>query len=105
VRLCEQPGLVLGHPNNTQRLFLNPDRIGTPKPSSECVVVQLSFGFLTVLLLNVTRSPPVITHTIAHWTASLVMSTQDVSLLEGRTVQLVFRMRGAKVYAMQFLAR
>jgi hypothetical protein len=30
---------------------------------------------------------------------------KDVSSLEGKTVQLVLRMRGAKLYAMQFLAR
>ncbi|MHC4862658.1 MAG: LamG-like jellyroll fold domain-containing protein [Planctomycetota bacterium] len=37
--------------------------------------------------------------------ANKLQISQDVSLLEGRTVQLVFRMRGAKLYAMQFLAR
>jgi hypothetical protein len=31
-----------------------------------------------------------------------VKSTFDVSVLEGRTVRLVFRMRGAKLYAMEF---
>lgn len=30
---------------------------------------------------------------------------KDVSLLEGKSVQLVFRMRGAELYALQFLAR
>jgi hypothetical protein len=30
--------------------------------------------------------------------------TKDVSTLQGKTVQLVFRMRGAKLYAMQFVA-
>ena len=34
--------------------------------------------------------------------AGLVRSTLDVSALEGKTVQLVFRMRGAKLYSMQF---
>jgi hypothetical protein len=29
--------------------------------------------------------------------------TRDVSQLAGRTVQLVFRMRGTKLYAMQFV--
>jgi hypothetical protein len=29
----------------------------------------------------------------------------DVSELEGRTVRLVFRMRGSKLYAMQFVRR
>jgi hypothetical protein len=34
--------------------------------------------------------------------AGLVRSTLDVSELEGKTLQLVFRMRGAKFYSMQF---
>ncbi|MDW7679116.1 MAG: hypothetical protein SCK70_01010, partial [bacterium] len=29
--------------------------------------------------------------------------TKDLSELEGKTVQLVFRMRGAKLYSMQFV--
>ena len=35
--------------------------------------------------------------------AKRVVSSADVSELQGRTVQLVFRMRGTKLYAMQFV--
>jgi hypothetical protein len=34
-----------------------------------------------------------------------VVSSADVSDLQGRTVQLVFRMRGSKLYAMQFVKK
>ena len=35
--------------------------------------------------------------------AEKLVFTKDVSMLQGRVVQLVFRMRGAKLYAMQFV--
>jgi hypothetical protein len=35
--------------------------------------------------------------------SSKVISSTDVSELEGRTVKLIFRMRGSKLYSMQFL--